>query len=434
MPFSARAYGELEFENDEDILRELLQGEEYYSPLPSPTASPLRPDRVASIDFDPEGDVLLILSSSSGIARFRVNSNILCIASPVFRAMLGAKSQFKERTALSARTSTSEPLELSLPDDDPKALVVILRVIHLQYDWVPPSLDESQLYKIAVICDKYDMRQSLEIWLAKWISPLVEPPAKPVSGDKWLFIAYAFGRKDLFSRLTKDLILQCRSDEDGNLLMNGNTLTEHIPEHIVGEWDDSPGAEVDCSPPPTAEISARRHQTIEAMIDCLHSIVEEYSAPDISKCKCTPKEGVCDDLALGFLIRTFKRLKIYPEASQIASQAIQEFKALLDGISFPSSVPTNAGDQSNYQCQCGRCKRRGAYCVSCATYAALVSYATGHVSTCSPLLGYQGRIQNLVDSIRGLSYTDFIRVNTTAKQHTAAPSPGSNLWDSLDYK
>jgi len=213
------------------------------SALP-PIAAPHRPDRVASIEFDLEGDVLLILSSVSGIARFRVNSNILCIASPVFRAMLGAKSQFKERTALSARKSTSEPLELSLADDDPKALVVILRVIHLQYDWILPSLDENQLYKIAVICDKYDMRQSLELWLEKWISPLVDPPANPVSGDKWLFIAYAFARKDLFSRLTKDLILQCRSDEDGNLLMNGNTLSEHIPGRIVGEWDDSPGTEV----------------------------------------------------------------------------------------------------------------------------------------------------------------------------------------------
>jgi len=206
------------------------------SPALPPIAAPLRPDRVASIEFDPEGDVLLILSPST-MATFRVNSNILCIASPVFRAMLGVKSRFKERTALSARTSTSEPLEISLPDDDPKALGVILRVIHLQYDWVPPSLDENQLYTIAIICDKYDMRQSLEVWLAKWISPLVDPPANPVSGDKWLFIAYAFARKDLFSRLTKDLTLQCRSDKDGNLLMNGNTLSEHIPGHIVGEWD-----------------------------------------------------------------------------------------------------------------------------------------------------------------------------------------------------
>jgi len=194
-------------------------------------------NREASIEFDPEGDVLLILSAFSESARFRVNSNILCIALPVFRAMLGTKSQFKERNALSARTSTCEPLEISLSDDDPRALGVILRVIHLQYDWVPPSLDENQLCRIAVICDKYDMRQSLELWLVRWISPFVESPDGPVSGDKWLFIAYAFARKDLFSRLTKDLILQCQSDEDGNLLLNGNTLSEHIPERIVGEWD-----------------------------------------------------------------------------------------------------------------------------------------------------------------------------------------------------
>jgi len=228
------------------------------SQAPLPTASPLRPDRVASIEFDLEGDVLLTLSSSSGIARFRVNSIILCIASPVFRAMLGANSQFKERAALSARTSTSEPLELSLPDDDPQALVVILRVIHLQYDWVPPSLDENQLYKVAITCDKYDMRQSLEVWLAKWVSPLVESPDYPVSGDKWLFIAYAFARKDLFSRLTKDLILQCQTGEDGNLLLNGNTLSEHIPGRIVGELDPRVThrhRKLILTPPPSRDIS-----------------------------------------------------------------------------------------------------------------------------------------------------------------------------------
>ncbi|RPB26217.1 hypothetical protein L211DRAFT_804956 [Terfezia boudieri ATCC MYA-4762] len=382
------------------------------SPEPPLIASPLIPDRVASMDFDLEGDVLLTLPSTSGIARFRVNSNILCIASPVFRAMLGAKSQFRERAALSARTSTSEPLELSLADDDPNALTVILRIIHLQYDWVPPSLNADQLYTIAVICDKYDMRQSLEVWLVNWISPLVEPSASPVSGDNWLFIAYALGRKDLFRRLTKELILQCRSDEDGNLLMNGNTLSEHIPGHIV------------------AEISARRQQTIKGMNDCLYSIVQEYSAPDTSKCKCTSKQDACDDIALGFLIRTFKRLKIYPEASQIVlQQAIQEFKTLLDGVSFPSNVLFEDGT-SKYQCRYCNNHSSANYCYSCHRTAYVVANGTSHANTCSPLLGYKEKIQDLYNSIEGLSYTDFVRVNALA----TAPPPGVNLWDCLQYK
>jgi len=375
--------------------------------------------KVASIEFDHEGDVLLILLSASGIARFRVNSNILCIASPVFRAMLGANSKFKERAALSARTPTSEPLELSLPDDDPKALVVILRVIHLQYDWVPPSLDENQLYKIAVICDKYDMRQSLEVWLAKWISPLVDPPAKPISGDKWLFIAYAFGRQDLFSRLTKDLILQCRSDEDGNLLLNGNTLSEHIPGRIVGEWDLGYHRHRSLiAHTPSAEISARRHQTIEAMIDCIHSTIEEYGAPNTSK--CTTGRNTCDDLAFGFLIRTFKRLKIYPEASQIVSQAIQEIKRLLDSVSFPSDAHISGESSATVGCQCQSCR-------------SAIPQATSHAATCSPLLGYQGKIETLVNNIEVLSYTDFVRADSLAKENTTAPSPGTNLWQCYEY-
>ncbi|KAF8426725.1 hypothetical protein EV426DRAFT_560114 [Tirmania nivea] len=379
--------------------------------MASPRLPPLAsPPKVASIEFDLEGDVLLILSSPSGIARFRVNSNILCIASPVFRAMLGAKSQFKERASLSARTSTSEPLELSLPDDDPNALGVILRVIHLQHDWVPPSLDEKQLYAVAVICDKYDMRQSLEVWLTKWISTLVEPPAAPISGDKWLFIAHAFARKDLYSRLTKDLILECRVDKDGNLLMgNGNTLNEHIPGHIV------------------AQISSRRRITIKAIINNLHSSIEEYGTPETSK--CTSKQDACDDFVLGFLIRTFKRLKMYPDASQIASQAIRDIKTLLDGVSFPTNVIISGS--SMYQCSCGKCTSQGSHCRYCGSSVSL-RVATSHASTCSPLLGYQRKIQNLINSMEGLKYTDPVRI--TPVKNTAAPCSRANLWDCLEYK
>ena len=116
-----------------------------------------RPDKVASIEFDPKGDVLLVLSTGSGIARFRVNSHILCISSPVFRAMLGEQSQFKERAALSARTPTSEPLELPLADDDPKALGVILRVIQRQYDGphrllTSTSFTRLRLFAASMIC------------------------------------------------------------------------------------------------------------------------------------------------------------------------------------------------------------------------------------------------------------------------------------------
>jgi len=189
----------------------------------------------------------------------------------------------------------------------------------------------------------------------------------------------------------------------------------------------------DCSHSP-AEISARRHQTIEAIIDCLHSIVEEYNTPDTSKCKCTPKQDACDGLALGFLILTFKRLKIYPEASQIVSQAIQEFKTLLDGITFPSHVVISCGGSSEYQCPCGQRYFYGSHCSSCGRYVySSVPNNTNHTDTCSPLLGYQVKIQDLLNSIEGLSYTDFVRVNTPVKEISTTHSLRANLWDCLEY-
>ena len=106
--------------------------------------------------MDPGGDVILVVPFDQGKISFQVNSGMLCLASPVFRAMLRLNSNFKEASALHAFSSGSL-FEITLKEVNPKALAVVLRVIHMKYDSVPKSLDEDQLYEVAVVCDKYDM-------------------------------------------------------------------------------------------------------------------------------------------------------------------------------------------------------------------------------------------------------------------------------------
>jgi len=89
--------------------------------------------KVLGIQFDPDGDVILVIPSEAleRTARFQVNSHSLCIASSVFRAMLGASARFKEGNALRNRDAGSPPIEITLGDDNPKALAVLLRIVHL---------------------------------------------------------------------------------------------------------------------------------------------------------------------------------------------------------------------------------------------------------------------------------------------------------------
>ena len=107
----------------------------------------------------------------------------------------------------------------------------------MKYNLVPKSLDEDQLYEVAVVCDKYDMRQSIGFWVDKyWIPSVVpdesNPATETVKGHKWLFISYAFAREKLFKALTKPLILSSPIDSSGKLQMragDGSSCNDYIP-------------------------------------------------------------------------------------------------------------------------------------------------------------------------------------------------------------
>lgn len=196
-------------------------------------------EKVATIQFDPEGDVTFVLPCNEGTARFQINSSIVCLQSPVFRAMLGKHSRFKEARDLASRDAIGPPLEISIADDNPEALVVILRILHLQHDSVPVSLSEARLYQVAILCDKYDMRQALRTYLDKWLIPYVETGEVPEQIDKWLFMAYAFALPTIFTSCSKKLIMDtCNGEPDdphGPYTLRGSekaSLNEYIPSTI----------------------------------------------------------------------------------------------------------------------------------------------------------------------------------------------------------
>jgi len=235
----------------------------------SPT--PSRASKVGKITFDPHGDVILVIPSGndpSAVARFQVNSGTLCLASPVFRAMLGPHSRFKEGTNLKLATipsgqessgSGSTPMELPLTDDDPEAFAVILRILHLDFDNIPTAMDLSadeekyKLYEAAIICDKYDMRHVLLFWLKMWTAPYLNKlnfkdiTMTTTTGSRWLFIAYAFGWESVFNSVSKELILRCHVESSGELFLpsrwglfsrspkHGRLDTYYLPQSVIGK-------------------------------------------------------------------------------------------------------------------------------------------------------------------------------------------------------
>ena len=79
-----------------------------------------------------------------------VSSAVMRMASPVWRTMFDPQGHFME----SQRSFTHG--EMDFPEDDPDALLCVLRIAHLQFRRLPKTLNYAQLLNLAIICDKYD--------------------------------------------------------------------------------------------------------------------------------------------------------------------------------------------------------------------------------------------------------------------------------------
>jgi hypothetical protein len=125
--------------------------------------------------FDPHGDLTLLVGSDTPndhVLRYRVSTHVLCLASPVWEAML--TGNFREGLAKN----------IPFPEDDASALRILLLIAH-RLDKVstkPMSVDA--LANIADLCDKYDtvdlVRQYTDHWVKDCRFPnLLEPVAHP---------------------------------------------------------------------------------------------------------------------------------------------------------------------------------------------------------------------------------------------------------------
>ena len=181
------------------------------------------------------GDVILKIPTAVGTMKLRVSSHVLCTASPVFRAMLGPDSRFKEASEL-RMCSAEKPYELSLEDDYPYALTAILLALHCRDEMVPIDPKFKDLVGLAVVCDKYDCRGGVLSWVDTWTAAW-KPRMLEGGYEEWLFVAWVFGIKEGFGKLSRKLILESYIDPaDGELKTAGGMrlgkLT--IPGRVLG--------------------------------------------------------------------------------------------------------------------------------------------------------------------------------------------------------
>jgi len=185
------------------------------------------------IDF-PNADTTLLLQSpadKSTTIFTGVSSSALSIASPVWKKFL-----YPPWAAPSTPSSPVFPVsQIECTDDDPSALLILLRIAHLQFRNIPNILDYPTLLQVAILCDQYACTSLVYPWMEPWLLD-EELESKEEGKEGYLFMAWVFGRDRIFESLAMKLVFEIKIGPDGECLTkNGALMPEPMPNGITGK-------------------------------------------------------------------------------------------------------------------------------------------------------------------------------------------------------
>jgi hypothetical protein len=148
------------------------------------------PTSPTTVIVDPDGDLVLRVGSArtAEITDFRVCSATLRRASPVLKAML-----FGPWIESKTRRESESQWEVTLPEDEPSGMGVILDIFHGNFDAVPASLETFTLFALVVAADKYDMFRCLRPFAASWREETAQVLADGRIAPRLVYVARVFG-------------------------------------------------------------------------------------------------------------------------------------------------------------------------------------------------------------------------------------------------
>lgn len=171
-------------------------------------------------DLVPGSD--LILAVGPGRKLYGVSSSFLCEISPVFAVMFGPN--FEEGHRLRSTQPEDSEMMLELPDDNAQAFCNTIRVL---YGADPATVDfePSEIQKISIVVDKYDMVPRFTFASAYWFAkfPWIDDPE-----ETWQLTTAAFWMQnpDAFFNFSKKLIKQLQSSH--------LSYVDDMPDKVLG--------------------------------------------------------------------------------------------------------------------------------------------------------------------------------------------------------
>ncbi|KAK1710360.1 hypothetical protein BDP67DRAFT_579756 [Colletotrichum lupini] len=269
------------------------------------------------------------------VLRYRVSSFLLAETSPVFERMFTEHAHIEVHDDEDLTDQLAPPPTAYIcPDgteaklyrmpqregDREQALTILLHAAHMHNDKVPREVTFEQLVAIAEVCLRYRCTSPLELfvehrWLPQWIHRGSE--AMPRG---WLLISYAFGFRQLFTRVSKTVILNLVDEDE----LEGMHVAwpRRIKEKIWGVRGAKMAQVEECCvstireylrppcravPPPGSDSSSVEVASTPATNTSANPALMFTSTP-----RCPKGSHSCDATNLGWLMLVYGELELLP--------------------------------------------------------------------------------------------------------------------------
>lgn len=143
------------------------------------------------------------------------------------RTVASMKKRIDHRHRASFRHIFTNTRYLQVPSDSPRAIEILLHIIHHNTRQIPCAgdIEVDDLFHVAVAVDMYDLSGCLGLWAKSWssaVAPVVQ--ATSINVDvltRLSWIAWVFGDQSLFQCVLSRLVMEVGSDEYGELVDAG---------------------------------------------------------------------------------------------------------------------------------------------------------------------------------------------------------------------
>ncbi|CAG8954710.1 hypothetical protein HYFRA_00004633 [Hymenoscyphus fraxineus] len=260
----------------------------------------------------PRADLPIIINVQGKRVKGKVCSQSMCLASKVWQKFIYPPFG---PSLLASPTSEgiqeSEISVLDLTEEDSSALLILLRIAHLQFHMVPESLSFKELLSLAILVDFCDNIELVAPWVSRWL-PDEDSECDATWDWEWLFIFWVFGRVHTFTKLAKSVIKGCTNARVTLPTQGTKTTAEmKLPPDLYGA--------LNLTDKLLDSINKCFWEQVQKLIDVPYSLADTYHSYYSSASihartvKCRKNSAACDATIYGVLVLSLMRLDLWPQ-------------------------------------------------------------------------------------------------------------------------